>query len=285
MNASGFILVALAMLAPAPVLAQEAAKGDPAQGTGPLPSNATPDPTPICTDRPTKASVACTVPAGDVQIESDLIDWTRQTQGDVRTDTILYTNPTLKYGVGGHTDIEINIAPYETVRTRNADGSVVTDSGVGDLYLRLKQKLTVDAAKTQISLVGFVKAPTAGSTLGNGRWEGGVVVPVNIPLPDNFTLTTSPELDLSADHASDGYHLELTNLVNLSHPVGKNGTVYAELWTKDSFEPMQHTQQYSADVAASYLLTRTLQLDAAAYFGLNRQTPGLQLYTGLSARF
>lgn len=268
----------------APLHAQEA-QGDPAQGTGPLPPNVAPNPTPICTDRPTRASVACTVPAGDLQLETDLIDWTRDTQQGVRTDTVMYTNPTLKYGIGAHTDIEINIAPYETVRTRAADGTVTTADGVGDLYLRAKQKLTVDRSKTQVSLIGFVKAPTAGSTVGNGRWEGGIAAPVNIPLPAHFTLTTNPELDLSADEEGTGYHLELANLVNLSHPAGKNATVYVELWTKDSFEPMQNTQQYSADVAASYQLSKTLQLDAAAYFGLNQQTPGFQIYTGVSTRF
>lgn len=279
------LLLALAAI-PAVATAQEPAQGDPAQGTGPLPANVAPSPVPICTDRPTRASVACTVPAGAFQLESDLIDWTRQTLDGVRTDTILYTNPTLKYGVGRHTDFEVNIAPYETVRTRDADGSVTTDGGVGDLFVRVKQKLTVDRSKTQVSIIGSVKAPTAGSVVGNGQWEGSLALPVNIPLPAKFTLTTSPELDISANQGEiDGYHLELVNLVNLAHPVGKNATVYAEFWTKESFEPRQNNQQYSADLAASYQLTKTLQLDAGAYFGLNRETPGLQLYTGVSARF
>ena len=54
---------------------------------------------PICTDRPGKGNNACTVPAGTLQLETDLINWTRDDQGGVRTDTILYTNPTLKLGL------------------------------------------------------------------------------------------------------------------------------------------------------------------------------------------
>lgn len=278
-------IIALAIpIGMSPAQAQEA-QGDPAQGTGPLPPNVAPSPTPICTDRPTKATTACTVPAGDFQLETDLLNWTRQTLDGVRTDTILYTNPTLKYGLGKHADLEVNITPYESVRTRLSDGAASTDTGVGDLYVRLKQKLTVDESKTQVSLVGFVKAPTAGSSIGNGRWEGGAVIPVNIPLPYKFTLTTSPEFDLFADQGGGGYHLELANLVNLSHSVGKNATFYGELWTKDSFEPYRQTQQYSADLASTYQLTKTLQLDAAVYIGLNHQTPGLQFYTGISTRF
>lgn len=281
----------LLALSAAPATAQDAAKGDsaqgdPSQGTGPLPPNVAPDPTPICADRPTKATTTCTVPAGAVQIETDFVNWTRDTSDGGRTDTVLFTNPTLKYGVGRHTDVELNLVPYESVRMRMDDGSVTTDRGIGDLYLRAKQKLTVDKAKTQVSLVGFVKAPTAGATRGNGHWEGGALVPVNVPLPFKFTLTSSPELDLAANETmARGNHVELANLVNISHPVGKKATLFVEFWTKDSFEPHQNSQQYSADFAATYQLTKTLVLDAAAYLGLNRETPGLQLYTGVSTRF
>ena len=269
-----------------PGFAQDAAKGDPSQGTGPLPPNVAPDPTPICADRPTKATTTCTVPAGAVQIETDLVNWTRDTSDGGRTDTILFTNPTFKYGIGRHTDVEVNFVPFESVRMRMDDGSVTTDRGIGDLYFRAKQKLTADRSKTQLSLVGFVKAPTAGATRGNGHWEGGVILPVNIPLPYQFTLTSSPELDVSADKSmGEGNHVELANLINLSHPVGKKATVYAELWTKQSFEPRMNEQQYSADFAASYQLTKTFEVDASAYLGLNRATPGLQIYTGVSTRF
>lgn len=43
--------------------------------------------------------------------------------------------------------------------------------------------------------------------------------------------------------------------------------------------------QVSADVAAAYLVAPTLQLDAGANFGLNRDTPDAQLYVGVSKRF
>src|SRR5437763_1370711 len=73
---------------------------------------------PICTDRPGKGNNACTVPAGKLQLETDLINWTRDDEGGVRTDTIFYTNPTLKLGLTDSADLQLNIAPYEEVRTR-----------------------------------------------------------------------------------------------------------------------------------------------------------------------
>jgi hypothetical protein len=247
-------------------------------------SDAAPTVAPICTDRPTKGNVACTVPSGAFQLETDAINWTRLEAGGTRTDTILYTNPTLKYGLGSHTDIEVNIAPYETVR-RGAGGDSDRIGGVGDLYVRLKQRLTDDSSKTQVALIPFVKAPTAKLGVGNNRWEGGVAVPVIVPLPSGFTLNLGPEVDVYADSDGSGHHVNLTSLINLSHAVGTNMTVYAEFWNAQNLDPAGTIRQYSADAAASYLLTPLLQIDVGGNFGLNRATPDAQLYAGLSTRF
>ena len=243
-----------------------------------------PLPTPICTDRPTKANVACTVPVGSVQIESDVLSWSRMDDAGIRSDTILYTNPTLKVGVGTHTDLELNIAPYETVRTRD-NGMVDTEGGIGDLYLRLKQRLTPDSAKTQIALIPFVKTPTGRDTIGNGAWEGGIAGVANIPLPAHFTLTLGPEIDVLANDQGGGYHAGLISLVNLSHPVTKELNAYVEFWNEQELAPGGTIHQYSIDLAASYQLKKTLQLDAGINLGLNSATPETQFYLGVSKRF
>jgi hypothetical protein len=41
----------------------------------------------------------------------------------------------------------------------------------------------------------------------------------------------------------------------------------------------------SADGAVAYLVRDDLQLDAGANFGLNKQTPDIELYAGISKRF
>lgn len=240
-------------------------------------------PSPICTDRPTKANAACTVPAGAVQIEADGINWTRNTDAGVRTDTILYTNPTVKYGLGAHTDVELNIAPYETVRAR-AGGASDRIGGVGDLYLRLKQGLTGSSSKVQVSLIPYLKVPTAKIGIGNGKVEGGVVAPVVFSLPAGVSLNLGPEVDVLADADGRGRHAQLVGLANLSKGVGK-ATFYAELWSAQNLDPARTVRQYSADVAVSCLIGPRLQIDAGGNLGLNRATPDAQLYLGISTRF
>ena len=250
---------------------------------GAQPSTPAPAPAPICTDRPTKANVACTVPAGAIQVEADVVNWTRLDTPGAQVDTILYTNPTLKYGLGATTDVEVNLAPYETVRTRS-QGASDTIGGVGDLYIRLKQRLTKPSGTLQVALIPYVKAPTARIGIGNGKVEGGVIAPIVYGLPAGVTLDLGPEVDILADSDGHGRHVQLVGLVNLSKSVGKT-TFYGELWTGQNHDPAATVRQYSADVAVTYLLTPTLQLDVGANFGLNRATPDAQSYLGIAARF
>jgi len=104
------------------------------------------DPTPddqmrsFCTDRPPKANPPCTVDAGHFQYESDIFNWTNSQTGDVTTNTYLFTNPALKLGLTNRIDLEVNMAPAETVTTKSALG-YQSLTGIGDLYVRTKVNL------------------------------------------------------------------------------------------------------------------------------------------------
>jgi hypothetical protein len=59
----------------------------------------------------------------------------------------------------------------------------------------------------------------------------------------------------------------------------------AELWGGWDWDPSGTTRQASADGSIAYLLSNDVQLDAGANFGLNRVTPDVELYGGVSVRF
>jgi hypothetical protein len=44
-------------------------------------------------------------------------------------------------------------------------------------------------------------------------------------------------------------------------------------------------RQYSLDAAAAFLVSNNVQLDAGVNFGLNRNTPDVELYSGVALRF
>ncbi|MET0290364.1 MAG: transporter [Pseudoxanthomonas sp.] len=241
--------------------------------------------TPICTDRPTKANATCTVPAGAWQLESDVGSYTRDTQPGTRTETFNWVNPTFKYGLNEHMDLQLNASPQLRVRsTDRATGRRETVNGAGDVTLRLKARFHA-GERVSVAVIPFVKAPTARQGIGNDEWEGGVALPISIALPKRLSLTFGPEVDLLADSDGSGHHPAIINLVNLARPVSQRATLAVELWSSINADPARTIEQYSADIALSYLVTPVLQLDMGANFGLNDTTPDAQVYVGFAQRF
>ena len=244
---------------------------------------------PLCTDRPTKSTAPCTVDAGHIQIESDLLNVTVDHTGGGDVKTYLFTNPTIKYGLAANLDAEINIIPYEVV-TSKAPGTGATSrtSGVGDLFVRLKWNLLGNAGgNVGFALSPYVKLPTASGGIGNGAVETGVITPVNINLPANWSVTIDPEIDLQKNAGDGGRHLNTSGLISLSRGVSKTLTLSAELWADQNFDPQGEQTQVSADLGAAFIPARTpnLQFDGGVNFGLNHNTPGAQVYVGVSRRF
>jgi hypothetical protein len=253
------------------------------------------NPTPVadlrafCTDRPTKSTGPCTVDAGHFQIESDVVNLTYAASGGADTTTVLYTNPTLKLGLTNTVDVEVNMAPWETVASKDRGaGKTVRDSGVGDLFLRLKANLIGDdGGDVSVALDPYVKVPTAPIGVGNGAVEGGLIVPVQVNLPASWSLTLDPEAD-DLENANDGgHHLNLAGLLSFSRPVSKTLTFSVEVWSDVNLDPSGSVTQASFDLALAWIPAAdpNFQLDGGVNLGLNNQTPAAQAYVGVSHRF
>lgn len=234
---------------------------------------------PICTDRPAKANVVCTVPEGRVQVESSVAQWSRTTSSGVTAKTLSLGSSVIKYGVSERSDLQVGFTPYVRVE---ADGAAT--SGFGDVTIRYKQRLTRDNAPVQLALIPFVKLPTAKRGIGNRKVEGGFAAPVSFGL-GGITATLGPEADLLADADGHGRHIALVNLVNLSGTLAPRLTLAGELWRNFNFEPSGTLKQASADAALAYLVSEDCQLDVGANFGLNKNTATTEFYAGVSLRF
>ena len=274
-----YILGLVSLISSSASLAQEQA-----QPSSAVTPTADAGPAPICTDRPGKNTSACTVPKGSFQLETDIINLTRLDFEGTRTDTNFYTNPTLKYGLTSSTDIQANMAPLETIRTRD-EGGVSKMHGVGDLYLRVKQRLTRPDAKAQFAVIPFIKVPTAKFGIGNRKFEGGVVGTGVFTLSKEYSLTFSPEVDALENANLDGRHAQFVAALSLSKTLSSKLTASAEVWTSQNYDPSAMVRQYSFDGALAYVPSPNLQFDGGVNVGLNRFTPGIQAYLGVSRRF
>jgi hypothetical protein len=236
---------------------------------------------PICADRPGKATSACAVPTGHWQVETGFADWSLQKDGGEGDTALVLGETTVKYGVTGSSDIEVDVTPWQ-----RATSSHQSASGIGDVNLVYKQRLTSADAAVQLLAMPFIKVPTAKRALGNGKWEGGLLVPIGYAIPNSpLSIGLTPEIDWAADSDGRGHHAAMAQVASLGWAASDRLNLSAEIWAAWDWDPSGTTRQTSADAAAAYLLSNDVQLDAGANFGLNWVTPDVELYAGVSVRF
>ena len=243
------------------------------------------DKAPICADRPGKATATCLVAVGHWQIETGFADWTLDKGDGERHTSFAIGETTVKFGLTDRSNIEVDIAPWQRV-TRRTGGAHESMSGFGDLNVLYKQELTSANAPVQVDLLPFVKVPLAKHSLGNGKWEAGLLVPVGYSIPKSpLSIALTPELDWVADGDGSGHHAAMAQVASLGWAATDKLNLSAEIWGAWEWDPAGTTRQASADAAIAYLLSNDVQLDAGGNFGLNRDTPGMELYGGFSVRF
>lgn len=250
-----------------------------------LASAAAADEQPICADRPGKSTPACTVPAGHWQIETGLADWSLQKDGGERDTSLVIGETTVKYGLSDSSDLEVDVTPWQRASS-SAPGYHQAASGIGDVKLIYKQQLATGDPALQVTLMPVVKVPTAKHSLGKGKWEAGLLVPIDYAIGKSpFSIELTPEIDWAADADGHGHHAAMVQVASLGWQATDKLNLSAEIWGQWDWDPSGTTRQASADGSVAYLLSNDVQLDAGANFGLNRATPDVELYGGVSVRF
>ncbi len=239
----------------------------------------------VCADRPGRATGTCTVPARHFQVETGIADWSSQKADGERDTSITVGETTIKYGLDDRSNVEIDVVPFQRSTSR-VDGSSEHDSGVGDINLLYKFRLTAADAPVNVALLPLVKFPIAKRPLGNGKVEGGLLVPASFSIPHSkLSVGVTPEIDCVADADGHGYHTAMVQVASVGWQVTTRFALSAEMWRQWNWDPAGTVRQASADTSAAFLATDRVQLDAGANVGLNRQTPDLELYAGISMLF
>jgi hypothetical protein len=103
----------------------------------------------------------------------------------------------------------------------------------------------------------FVKFPTNEDELGNDAVEGGVILPLAIELPLDFSLGVMTEFDFNEDADGRGYHTDFVNTITLSRDlfVSLGGYVeFATLVSTDADSDWLGT----IDVGLAYAVTENI---------------------------
>ena len=240
----------------------------------------------LCPDRPGNATPPCIVDAGHVQVETAITGWTHDRRDGVTTDSFALAETEVRVGLTPRLEIELQWQPYGTFTRRDrTSGFRDHAEGTGDVTLGLRRSLArPDGAGFSVAVQPFVTAPAGHSSIGNGGWSGGVLLPVSYDLGSDWTLAGTPEIDWTPDTTGDGHHFAYTAVAALSRKLGALA-VGVELWANRDADPDAPVTEATADVTLAWTVASDLQLDVGANAGLTRDTPRIALYIGIARRF
>jgi Putative MetA-pathway of phenol degradation len=238
-----------------------------------VPSPAAPPPRELSTDRPDTTESARSVDAGHFQFELEIAAW----EHDGGTRTLNPGELNLKWGLDDSTDLQL-VLPASS-RTRGGA------EGFGDIELRLKRNLWGnDHSPTALALMPFVKIPTASDDLGNGKWEGGLIVPFAFPLPAGWEAAVMTEIDLAADENGHGYHAVLLNSLTASHGLTESTAFFLEVVSVLSAESGADDEAYF-NAGLTWAVGPNWQVDGGLRTGLTAASTDFTPFLGLSAKF
>jgi len=242
----------------------------------------------FCADRPGKGTPSCVLDQGRWQVELGLIDGARQSDETTKTQALAAGDLFVRYGLTGRTELQLGLAAYERERvTDRTTGARETAEGSNDLSIGLRHSLrNPDGSGLSVALAGFITAPTGARAVRADGFEGGLVLPVSIPLDDDWSLSLSPELDWVSDADGDGRHATYAMTAGVGRGFGP-WSLGVELWVARDDDPDAAVTQSTLDLTAvwSPAALPDAQLDFGLNFGLNDDSPDVEFGVGVARRF
>ncbi|MBV9899958.1 MAG: transporter [Alphaproteobacteria bacterium] len=240
----------------------------------------------FCPDRPGLGTPPCTIDKGHGDVEVGLADWTLDKSGGTRTDSWVFGDTLVRYGLTDRLEVQVGWTAYGTVREKSAGAVVSRMSGTGDVTLALRRNLVnPDGSGFSAALMPYASLPTGGRTLGAGTWSAGILLPVSYSLPHGFALSFTGRIEAAADADRQGRHLAYGAIAGLDIPLGEKLSATVELSGQRDQDPGGHATEVLAGLSFAYTASPDLQLDAGANAGLSRSAADAELYVGIARRF
>ena len=239
----------------------------------------------MTTDRPDTTESPFTVEAGRVQVEMSFFEYSQDKANSVHADVKVtewsFAPFNVRIGVADNVDLHVIFEPQHHVRIEDRDARTVASvSGIGDMTLRAKWNFWGnDGGPSALGLMPFVKVPTADSRIGNGRVEGGVILPASFELPAGWGLAVMTEVDFVRNDANIGYDHLWVNTASFDHKVAGPVDGFIELVSQVGGPPV-----VSLNGGLTMGVGEDLQFDTGVNVGLTRGATDFLLFTGISWR-
>jgi len=230
----------------------------------------------IAPDQPGYAFSSQTVGAGRFEFETSL---ERDVDGG---DYRAWLAPTLlRYGLTDNLEARLASSTYTLY-----DGQFGTHAaGWNDVNLGVKYHLP-SSGQNGAPSIGFLlnAAVPSGSHVFRGSGvRPALAMSAEWSLPQNYSLALAP--GLVYDNAGNGRYVGGLFAVALGKDIGQAAHVFVELAAPRIAPRSDGGTSYSFDVGYTYRLAPNTQVDVGANFGLNKQTPDVQMAFGFSQRW
>lgn len=270
-------LLTLALAAGASLAGARAAEKRAYSWSNPTPENLLRE---LSTDRPDATESPFTVDPGHVQFEFDLLGWTRSRSGGGSTTEWAMLPFNLRAGIRHNFELGIFVTPAVRLVETPGGGPGVTVSGLGDTTLRAKWNFSGnDTGGPGLGLIADLKIPTAKPGLGNGKVEGGMILPLALDLTGGWSL--GGMAGLAAVHEGGSYRAVLTSTATIGRDLADNLGAYLEITSEAGMGP----HACSFDAGLTFTQGRHRQFDLGLALGVSRAAPDVSVFAGLTQRF
>lgn len=241
---------------------------------------------PLATDRPDRTESARSIPAGWVQLEANVVAWSRDREADAATRDLGVAQLNLKVGVRPNVDLQLVTEVWSRQTVRGPDGALIASaSGQGLIMGRLKVNLWGnDRGRSALAIMPFLGAVRQDATPGVrvGRHAvAGVIAPFALDLGGDWALGAQLEMDLAND-VPGRWRTTWVQSVTVGRPVVGPLGAYVELFHASGGGA---PRELTADGGLTLGLTDDLQLDAGVNLGLSSAADDVNPFLGLAVRF
>jgi len=241
----------------------------------------------MSTDRPDKTESPYTVDAGHYQVEASLLEYVydhKNAEGvDRRVDNFSVVPLNLKVGMLNNMDFQLILSPYLHERQQEA-GEVSKKRGFGDIQNRLKINIWGnDGGPTALAIMPFVKFATNSDNLGNKAVEGGIILPLAVSLPGDWSMGVMTEFDFKRNDNKD-YYTDYVNTITFGHQIIGKLNGYVEFFS--SFNDEDNSPWVgTTNFGFTYAVSPDVQLDGGVNIGVTRSADDFNPFLGCSIRY
>jgi hypothetical protein len=237
----------------------------------------------IATDRPDFVESSAVVGKGRFQIETSVAGDRHKADGI--TEKTWSTPTLLRYGVSDTVELRLETDGRMRAVTTDAAGQRTSDNGYGDVSLGVKWHIAdQQGMRPSFGMLAHVDMDTGSAAFRATGKGGSLRAAAEWELPNEFSLGVMPGL---AWLPNDQGHRDATAIFAVV--LGKEWSDKLRTFVEYSAQRIAHARDGGSintfDTGVSYLLTKTVQVDAALSRGLNDRTPDWSWTVGLSKKF